>query len=94
LTLTVKPEEGGTITGDGKYKEGNKVSISEIPAVRYELVNWTDDDNGDTEVSTENPYRFNRPEWDVNYTVNFEKATTLESCFNFYSTLVLGYRAL
>lgn len=80
LTLTAKPEEGGTTTGDGKYKEGDEVVISAIPAVGYEFVNWTDDDDGNAFISTDNPYTFNMPEDEVNYTANF---ATPADCFFF-----------
>lgn len=90
LTLTAKPAEVGTTTGDGEYKEGDEVVISANPAVGYEFVNWTDDDDGNAFISTDNPYTFNMPEDEANYIANF---ATPAGCFGFDigSKMILFY---
>jgi hypothetical protein len=93
LTLTAKPEEGGTTTGDGKYKEGDEVSISATPADGYEFVNWTDDDDGNAFISTDNPHTFNMTEDEVNYIANF---ATPAICFGFdlLSRMIIFYSCI
>jgi uncharacterized repeat protein (TIGR02543 family) len=93
LTTAVSPVNIGTTTGDGKYKEGDEVSISATPADGYEFVNWTDDDDGNAFVSTDNPYTFNMPEDEVNFTANF---ATAAGCFVFDigSRMIISYSCI
>ncbi len=43
LTLTVHPEEAGSVTGAGSYKQGVRVSITASHNEGWEFVNWTGD---------------------------------------------------
>ena len=72
LNLSVKPEEGGSVSDEGSYPVGEEVTISATPRQGYAFVNWTDDDNEGEEVSTDALYTFHMPAADVNYTANFE----------------------
>ncbi|MGM0498191.1 MAG: InlB B-repeat-containing protein, partial [Bacteroidota bacterium] len=73
LTLTAKPEEGGTISGEGEYEENEKVSLSATPEDEYEFVNWTD---ADGEISDKEEFEYSMPAEDVTLEANFEKAIT------------------
>ncbi|MDE5543781.1 MAG: InlB B-repeat-containing protein [Bacteroidales bacterium] len=42
MTLNAVPEEGGTVTGDGKYEQGSTVTITATPAEGYSFVEWQD----------------------------------------------------
>jgi hypothetical protein len=46
---------GGTVSGDGTFEEGETVTLTATPNPDYVFVKWTE--NG-TEVSTDNPYTF------------------------------------
>ncbi len=72
VSLTADPSSYGTVSGDGSYYNGTTVNISASANTGYLFVNWTDDDDGDSEVSTQADYEFTMPEADVNYTANFE----------------------
>jgi len=80
VNLSVEPANSGTVEAkvDGvptsTYNFGDFVDIEATPAEGWEFVNWTDDDDGDAEVSTDANYRFAMgPDEidDVNYTANF-----------------------
>ena len=72
-TVTVKAENG-TVEGAGEYEEGAEATLTATPAEGYEFVNWTVED---TEVSTENPYKFTVTA-DVEVVANFKEAAVVE----------------
>jgi hypothetical protein len=41
LTLSVNPENSGTVTGDGLYEEGDSITVTVSPVEGYVFVNWT-----------------------------------------------------
>ena len=55
ISVTAKPEEGGTVRGAGTYQEGQTCTVSATPAPGYTFVNWAE---GEVEVSTEINYTF------------------------------------
>jgi hypothetical protein len=55
ITVSVSPENSGTVTGDGVYAEGDQATLTAIPENGYEFVNWTEDG---TEVSNSTDYSF------------------------------------
>lgn len=71
LALLANPEEGGTVSGDGVYVEGQEVTITAIPEEGWTFLHWTGDveyvddpDAAETLVSM--------PADDVTLTANFE----------------------
>ena len=65
--------ENGTVEGAGQYEEGAQATLTATAAEGYEFVNWTVDG---TEVSTENPYKFNVTA-DVALVANFQEAVAV-----------------
>ena len=55
ISVTPKPQEGGTVRGAGTYQEGQTCTLSATPATGYTFVNWTEDE---VELSTDNVYSF------------------------------------
>ena len=72
-TVTVKAENG-TVEGAGEYEEGAEATLTATANEGYEFVNWTVEG---TEVSTENPYKFNVTA-DVEVVANFQEAAVVE----------------
>ena len=72
-TVTVKAENG-TVEGAGEYAEGAEATLTATANEGYEFVNWTVEG---TEVSTENPYKFNVTA-DVEVVANFQEAAVVE----------------
>ena len=73
VNVTVIPEGSGTVKGAGeKYPNGSTVTLTAIPEYGYEFVKWM---NGDTELSTENPYSFTMGAQALNYTAVFQTVT-------------------
>ena len=70
VSLTVNPETGGSVTGDGIYTFGENVVLEAIPEEGYRFVNWTD--SGGSEVSVATSYSFTMPANDIELTANFE----------------------
>ena len=73
VSLSVEPSGSGTVTGAGTYNFGDPVTVEATPNEGWAFVNWTDDDDGGAEVSTEASYDFSMPSNDVNLTANFEE---------------------
>lgn len=65
--------ENGAVEGAGQYEEGTQATLTATAAEGYEFVNWTVDG---TEVSTENPYKFNVTA-DVALVANFQEAVAV-----------------
>lgn len=73
VNVTVTPEGSGTVKGAGeKYPNGSTVTLTAIPEYGYEFVKWME---GDTELSTDNPYSFTMGAQALNYTAVFQTVT-------------------
>jgi uncharacterized repeat protein (TIGR02543 family) len=79
VSLSVSPTDSGTVTGDGTYHYGDPVALTASPNSDYVFVNWTDDNDSDAVISTDNPFTFTMPPVDVNYTANFEEVLFAEA---------------
>ena len=55
LSLTANPVDGGTVSGAGKFAEGDIVTVTASPNKGYTFVRWTSGGNG---VSNEADYSF------------------------------------
>ena len=66
--------ENGTVEGAGVYEQGTEATLTATANEGYEFVNWTVEG---TEVSTENPYKFNVTA-DVEVVANFKEAAVVE----------------
>ena len=66
--------ENGTVEGAGVYEQGAEATLTATANEGYEFVNWTVEG---TEVSTENPYKFNVTA-DVEVVANFKEAAVVE----------------
>ena len=55
ISVEADPDEGGTVTGDGTYDEGESCTVSATPNTNYTFNNWTE--NG-TVVSSNANYTF------------------------------------
>ncbi|MBS3777138.1 MAG: T9SS type A sorting domain-containing protein [Bacteroidales bacterium] len=71
----IDPNSAGSVEGEGKYVEGEKVTLQAIPYEGYEFVNWTDDE--DNELSEEAVYSFEMPAEDLWFEANFNSLTGL-----------------
>lgn len=73
VNVTVTPKGSGTVKGAGeKYPNGSTVNLTAIPEYGYEFVKWME---GDTELSTDNPYSFTMGAQALNYTAVFQTVT-------------------
>ena len=79
LTLVASPSSmAGTVSGSGRYQEGDSVYISAQSNYGYTFINWND---GDT-----NPRRtITMPSTDITYTANFSENATISLSRNSYS---------
>ena len=55
ISVTPKPEEGGTVRGAGTYQEGQSCTVSATPATGNNFVNWTENE---VVLSTNTAYTF------------------------------------
>ncbi len=67
ITVVANPTEGGTVTGEGSYREETNCTLTATPGDDYMFVNWTLEDE---EVSTDNVYTFTVDN-DANFVANF-----------------------
>ncbi len=74
LTLEASPVNGGSVSGEGRYKEGDIVTAGATAHSGYTLKNWTV--NG-TQVSTSSTFKFYMPASDTVITANFVPTYTL-----------------
>jgi len=68
LTVQSSDPDGGSVTGDGTYEDGQEVVVTASPNKGYSFVNWTD--SAGNEVSTEREYTFTAASEDT-LTANF-----------------------
>lgn len=68
VSLEADPAQGGTLSGAGTYDYGTEVTVSAVPKVGYEFVNWTEYDD---EVSADANYTF-EVTWDVELVAHFK----------------------
>lgn len=76
LTLTASPANGGRVSGDGLYTEGEEVTISAEANKGFVFVAWLNADN-DT-LSKEATYTFNMPAKDTAFIARFVPETANE----------------
>lgn len=75
LILSANPTTGGSVSGDGYYMEGRKITITARPHKSYRFDKWKE---GDMEISTDSVYTFSLEE-DRNLVAVFsEVATSLD----------------
>ncbi|MBE6993489.1 MAG: hypothetical protein E7423_02430 [Ruminococcaceae bacterium] len=55
ITSNASPTNGGTVTGAGRYKKGDTVTLTAAPSEHFKFVRWSDG-------ATENPYTFTAEE--------------------------------
>ncbi len=55
ITAAIEPPEAGTVTGTGRYQQGETVTLTATINEGYSFTGWQE--NGET-VSTDNPYTF------------------------------------
>jgi len=70
ISISAKPDEGGTVTGGGTYLSGTSQTITAIANTYYGFKNWTDK-KGNI-VSTSSPFTFTLSK-DTTLTANFFK---------------------
>ena len=79
LTLHTTPEDGGTVSGSGSYKDGAKVMLFAVPADGFEFINWMM--NGNILLNGEDPagatFEFHMPAGDVVITAIFSGLTAV-----------------
>lgn len=76
LTLTASPANGGRVSGDGIYTEGEEVTISAEANDKFIFVAWLNADN-DT-LSKEATYTFKMPAKDTAFIARFVPGTANE----------------
>ena len=84
VTLSAKPANGGTVSGNGFYLPNADVTVDATPKANFTFVNWT---KNDMEVFTEASYTFKITE-DVELVANFKNNTGInENEQNQYFTI-------
>ena len=83
ISISAKPDEGGTVTGGGTYLSGTSQTITAIANTYYGFKNWTDK-KGNI-VSTSSPFTFTLSK-DTTLTANFFKI------YDFSDTNGLAYK--
>lgn len=75
LSLLAAPEEGGEVTGAGKYYPGDEIEVDALPNENWEFINWTDpDENIISELAANT---ITMPEGDLTLIANFRFITLL-----------------
>lgn len=69
LTLVSMPEEGGTVSGEGTFEEGEQITVSAQPVGEYIFVHWMDNH---AVVSGQAEFTYTMPAADVTLTAVFE----------------------
>jgi hypothetical protein len=84
VSLSAKPVNGGTVSGDGDYKQNSNATIEATPNENYRFVKWT---RNNAEVSTASPYTF-EVTGNITLVANFELYSGInengEKFFTFY----------
>jgi len=68
ISVSINPNEGGTVLGSGGYDEGEEVTLIATPAFGYNFVSWTENDQVQ---STNSQYTFTADS-DRNLVANFK----------------------
>ena len=55
VSVTANPANGGNVTGEGAYEEGQSCTVTATPSTNYTFNNWTENGN---EVSTDDNFTF------------------------------------
>jgi hypothetical protein len=55
ISVSANPTEGGTVSGDGAFEQGSRITVTATANTGYTFVNWTVDG---TQVSTDAHYTF------------------------------------
>jgi len=71
VSVLANPETGGTVSGNGTFKQGETVTVTTTPNTGFSFINWTKEG---TEVSTQLEYNFTITE-NVVLVANFELTT-------------------
>jgi hypothetical protein len=74
VNVTIVPEYAGWVYGDWEYSPGEMVYLEAYPSWGYIFVHW-EDMEGEV-LSTENPYVFIMPDYDVDLVAVFEESGT------------------
>lgn len=69
LSLVSVPANGGVLTGQGDYEEGETISVTATTNPGYQFINWTD--AGNNEVSSQQNFNYMMPAADVSLFANF-----------------------
>ncbi len=80
VSLAANPENGGTVSGEGLYTVGENVSILATPSPNYFFIEWQVEDG--TSISNANPFVFQMPTEDINYTAIFNHCSEYPAPFN------------
>lgn len=75
LTLSVYPENTGTVSGMGSYEAGAQVELSATANEGFRFVKWTDDQG--QQLSDEAQFTYTMPEGDVSLTAHFTDAVSV-----------------
>lgn len=75
LSLTASPANGGTVTGEGTYHEGDTVTITATANKDYDFVAWL---NGTDTLSKTATHVFFMPAEDIDYTALFVAKSGIE----------------
>ena len=73
LTLSVKDEPSGSVSGEGRYAYQQTVTITATSNIGYYFVGWFD---GNTNVSSDKSYTLRIPANDLSLVANFALCTT------------------
>jgi hypothetical protein len=76
LTLTADPPQGGDVEGDGRFFEGQQVTIAAEAAEGYEFDYWAGD-NWIFQDTTQSVRSFRMPASDIHLVAVFEQVTSL-----------------
>ncbi len=72
LTLSINPENGGEVSGEGEYLEGKEVSVMASPGEYYKFINWLDEESNI--VSEDSSFTFTMPDHNVTLTAELDKS--------------------
>jgi hypothetical protein len=74
VSLSIKPENSGVVSGSGYFAQGETVTIAATPNEEYLFINWTDENNNQVSINPE--YIFTMPSTEKTLTANFRLSQT------------------